>query len=379
MKSVVFSILASGAAAQMTSGPLAGLDLGPHLFQNAAINPSDPEYATCEQAVSIVQECVSEVGGLGAASTADPTALVACACCDGRSNAAPLYSACSDYLSEEAPENTSQYQAYGTLYSACRLAAKCTGGSGSGSGSGGSGGSSVTGGGSGSGDSGSSMTGGGGGGGGDSDSSVTRDGSRPTATTTSAEDDDTATITTSPAEQTYASACGDMLSIFTECTKQDREFTRLPFKEQAECYCCRGSGTKLTWTDAMDNYASSCADWASTGEPDTFYNVAKTFATFCEHFTDVCSIAAARTSESEATATETSGARQTGGSDGDDGDDSSSESNSDATTSENNQGPVTVTVQPTSTESSDSGNDASSARVGFGAVLAAFAALAIAL
>ncbi|KAM0562419.1 hypothetical protein ACHAPJ_002109 [Fusarium lateritium] len=353
MKSVVLSVLASGAAAQITM-PLAGLGLGPELFQNAAINPSDPEYATCEQAVSIVQDCVSQVGGVDAAATADPTALVACACCDGRSNNAPIYSACSGYLSEEAPENTSQYQAYGTLYNACKLVPKCTGGSGSASGSNG----------------GSSVTRGSGGGSGDNDSSASAGGSRPTATTT--EEDDTATITTSPAEQTYASACVDMLSIFTSCSKKDREFTALPFKEQAECYCCRGSGTRLTWTDAMDNYASTCADWARTGEPDTAYNVAKTFATFCNHFTDVCSIAAARTSESEATATEDSGSRQTEASSGDD-------SNSDATTSENNQGPVTVTVQPTTTESSDSGNDASSARVGFGAVLVAVAALAIAL
>lgn len=41
-------------------------------------------------------------------------------------------------------------------------------------------------------------------------------------------------------------------------------------------------------------------------------------------------------------------------------------------------GPVTVTV-PAQPSSTDSGNSASSARVGFGAVLAAVAALAIAL
>ncbi|GKU01497.1 queuine trna-ribosyltransferase [Fusarium langsethiae] len=342
MKSVVLSVLASGAAAQITLGPLGGLGLSPELFQNAAINPSDPEYATCQDAVSLVQKCVSSVGGLDAAPTADAEALVACACCDGSDNAAPLYSVCSKYLEDEAPENTSQYEAYGTLYSACKISgAKCTGGSGSGSGSGSSGSASAS--------------------------------SRPTAT----EEDDRSTITTqtSPAQQTYASACVDMLGIFTSCTAKDRDFTNLPFKEQAECYCCRGSGNSLTWTDAMDKYAQTCADWARTGESKTAYSVAQTFATFCERFSNVCEFASAQTQGSDsdettqASTTENSSSRQTDDS-SDDSETSSSSNNSE------DDGPATVTVpgQPTETD-----NDATSARAGFGAVLAVVAALAITL
>jgi hypothetical protein len=337
MKSVVLSVLASGAAAQITLGPLGGLGLSPELFQNAAINPSDPEYATCQDAVSLVQKCVSSVGGLDAAPTADAEALVACACCDGSENAAPLYSVCSSYLEDEAPENTSQYEAYGTLYSACKIGgAKCTGGSGSASGS--------------------------------SRSVI----ARPTATED--DDEDRSTITTSPAQQTYASACVDMLGIFTSCTAKDRDFTNLPFKEQAECYCCRGSGNDLTWTDAMDNYARTCADWARTGESKTAYSVAKTFATFCERFSNVCEFAGAQTQGSDsdestqASTTENSSSRQT--------DDSSDSNDNDSETSNNNAGPVTVTVDAQPTET---GNDATSARAGFGAVLAVIAALAITL
>ncbi|KAF5721945.1 hypothetical protein FMUND_3305 [Fusarium mundagurra] len=323
MKGAVLSVLASGAAAQITSMPFAALGLGPHVFQNNAINPSDPEYSTCQQAVGIVQDCVSSVGGLDAAATADPSALVACACCDGRSNAAPLYSVCSNYLEDEVPENTSQYEAYGTLYSACRLNARCTGGS------------------------------------------------RPTATS---DDEDLSTITsaTSPAEQTYAAACLYMLDIFTSCTSEDRQFTELPPREQAECYCCRGSGSRRTWTDELDKYASTCADWARTGEPETAYSVAKNLATFCDRFDDVCSPAVTRTQDSgssetdEANTTEDSGSRQTGASD------------DDASTSED-LGAITVTVPAQPSNSGDSTNSASSARVGLGAVLAAVAALAIAL
>ncbi|KAM0303785.1 hypothetical protein HYE67_003864 [Fusarium culmorum] len=343
MKSAVLSVLASGAAAQITLGGLGGLGLGPEIFQNAAINPSDPEYATCQDAVSLVQKCVSAVGGLDAAPTADAEALVACACCDGSENAAPLYSVCSNYLEDEAPENTSQYEAYGTLYSACRIgAAKCTG---SNSGSGGSGSASAS--------------------------------SRPTATADDEEDRSTITTQTSPAQQTYASACVDMLGIFTSCTAKDRDFTDLPFKEQAECYCCRGSGNDLTWTDAMDKHAQTCADWARTGEPKTAYSVAKTFATFCERFSNVCEFAGAGAKTqgsdsdeaSQASTTENSSSRQTDAS-SDDND------NGSETSSNNNAGPVTVTVDSQPTET---GNDATSTRAGFGAILAVVAALAITL
>ncbi|KAF5672194.1 queuine trna-ribosyltransferase [Fusarium heterosporum] len=357
MKSVVLSVLASGAVAQITQGPFAGLDLGLGLgsqnFHVAAINPSDPEYATCQQAVGIVQGCVAAVGGAQAAQTADPQELVACACCDGSSNAAPIYSACSSYLAEEDAQDTSQYEAYGTLYSACKIGARCTG---SNSGSGG-GGNSVT----------NSLI----------SKSGSAIGSRPTTSASGFEQEtDTPTITTgtSPAEQTYASACLDMLSVFSSCTAANRDFTELPFTEQAECYCCRGSGTRQTWTDSFDKYASTCADWARTGERETAYSVAKTFATFCERFTDVCSNAAARTQESrsvettDASTTNDSGSRQTGASD----DDSDS-----AATSQQKEGPVTVTVS--SSQPAETGNDASSARVGFGAVLAAVAILAVAL
>ncbi|KAH6994622.1 hypothetical protein EDB82DRAFT_537489 [Fusarium venenatum] len=88
--------------------------------------------------------------------------------------------------------------------------------------------------------------------------------------------------------QTYAPACTDMLDVFTSCTNKFDGFTNLAFKEQASCYCCRTSRRSAVWTDEFGSYASSCADWAITGEPDTAYSVAKTFETFCERFTDVC-------------------------------------------------------------------------------------------
>ncbi|KAJ4130619.1 hypothetical protein NW754_009672 [Fusarium falciforme] len=90
------------------------------------------------------------------------------------------------------------------------------------------------------------------------------------------------------AEQTYDEACVNMLGVFTDCTKRIDDFTELAFREQASCYCCHRSDGTPTWTDELGYYASDCVDWAVTGEPDTVYSVAKTFATFCERYTDVC-------------------------------------------------------------------------------------------
>ncbi|KIL84612.1 hypothetical protein FAVG1_12139 [Fusarium avenaceum] len=90
------------------------------------------------------------------------------------------------------------------------------------------------------------------------------------------------------AMQTYAPACIDMISLFTSCTSKIDGFTTLAFRDQASCYCCQTSRRRVVWTDELDSYASTCADWAVTGEPETAYSVAKTFETFCERFTDVC-------------------------------------------------------------------------------------------
>ncbi|RSM14243.1 hypothetical protein CEP52_001390 [Fusarium oligoseptatum] len=346
MKSAVLSILTSGVAAQVVTIAPA---LAPGILNVAAVNPGDPGYQTCSEAVNLFEDCVSSLGGVEAAANADPTELLGCACCDGSTAAAPLYSVCSNYLEEELPTASDQYEAYGTLYKACALAASCGGGSGG---------------------------------------SATRS-PRTTAVVSDDDDDETATMT-SPAEQTYALACQNMLGVFASCTRANSDFTELPFKEQAECYCCRGSGSKLTWTDEMGGYAKTCASWASTGEPDTILGVAETFASFCKRYTTACDVAATRTQDSETSATDDdnnddddtdstteSSPRETSNNDDDDDDNNA---NSDATTSEN--GPVTVTVPaPTTTETTGetSGNSASSLRVGFGAVLAAVAALAIAL
>ncbi|KAF4973323.1 hypothetical protein FZEAL_9358 [Fusarium zealandicum] len=318
MKAAILSLLTGGAVAQIT--------LAPNLLNFAKIDRDSPQYSTCSVALDVVEGCISSIGGEEAAATADPEVLLACACCSSSKPIADYFSVCSTYLEDEAPLMSTQYSAYGSIYELCALSGKC--------------------------------------------------GSTP-ATRTSEKEDESSTITSSPSEQTYAEACEDMISLYNSCSAADKNFAELPNREQALCYCCRGSGDKLSWTDELDGYASTCADWAVTGESETAYPVAKTFATYCQRFSDVCDNAATATEEEESTmtddasSTEEVGSRQTN----DDDDDSQSDS-----TSDQGSEPVTVTVaEPTATDAQSNDNAAPSLRVGFGAVLAAVAALAVTL
>lgn len=95
MKGTILSsiIAASSVAAQMTVG------LG--LLNVAAINVNDPGYTTCSVVSDYLDSCVTSLGGTGALATADPTAILGCACCTDSTAIYPYFSACSSYLSEE--------------------------------------------------------------------------------------------------------------------------------------------------------------------------------------------------------------------------------------------------------------------------------------
>lgn len=93
MKAVIFSLLTGGVAAQFA--------LPPNLLNIAVVDTDDAGFRTCTEVASQISSCVNILGGTDALQTADPLAVVECACCDDGSALAPAYSACSDYLSEE--------------------------------------------------------------------------------------------------------------------------------------------------------------------------------------------------------------------------------------------------------------------------------------
>ncbi|KAM5345299.1 hypothetical protein ACJ41O_011161 [Fusarium nematophilum] len=326
MKSAILSLLAGSVAAQIT--------IAPELMQFGAVDENDADFTSCALAQNYLENCVSSVGGVEAVSTANPEEFVGCICCAARRPISTIYSACSEYLEGEAPSFSSQYSAFGGLYSICAMSAECSNNA----------------------------------------------AGNPPAETSVTVIEEPSSITDSPSAQTYASACEDMVGLFTSCTKKNPDFTDLPFREQAACYCCRGQGSDLTWTDEFDSLASTCADWAVTGDPDTLYEVARTFSTFCDNFSDACEGGSSPTTDAETS--ETEDAESTTESDDEPtstADDVSAQTEAATSEERQSQDPVTVTVQPTATETSDNTNAAPAVRVGCGAMLAAVAALAIAL
>ncbi|EGR46888.1 uncharacterized protein TRIREDRAFT_80026 [Trichoderma reesei QM6a] len=214
-----------------------------------AFDPSDEGYSACTVAASFVAGCVAELGGSEALSTANPLKFAACVCCVGTTDVAPVYSTCSDYLSSGAPDLDSQISGVGGPAETSRVTAE---------------GSTVD-------STGASATGGGASG----SASRTASGTAPSPTLT------------------YDIACEQMVGLYGECASATPAFSRLPYGEQAYCYCCRTAidGSHVTWTDEFDSYAKTCRDWAVTKDKadyDDVYSLAKNFATFCDHFSDAC-------------------------------------------------------------------------------------------
>ncbi|KAL6866735.1 hypothetical protein J3F83DRAFT_122312 [Trichoderma novae-zelandiae] len=371
LAALLLPILASGVhvAAQHMTLPLINYD-----EVVKAINSNDEGYQLCTVAASFVAGCVAEAGGSEGLSTANPLKLAACACCVGTTDVAPVYSSCADYLSSGAPQLGSQISAYDYLYTVCGGSPEVCRGQAGGSSSTApslepsatsqssrfqasssrstpspaSAPSSVP----------------------EETSRVTAEGSTVEPTRTSAAGASgrasrTASGTATSPVITLATACELMVGVFQECTNATPGFTDLPLGEQAYCYCCRTAlDGHVTWTDEIETYASTCRDWAATmgkGEPETAYGantimctlVAKTFATFCDHFSDVCTLSTTAPPSSTGT---------------DDAPFSPPDATGDSTTP-GDQVTVTVTQAATTT----SGNAAPTARVGLAAGVLAVA------
>ncbi|VUC37605.1 unnamed protein product [Clonostachys rosea] len=331
MRSAAFALFAAGAAAQFTLPPLANF---------AAVNDD-----SCGTVAPVITSCYSKFGGSNGMLTADPNAIIGCACCTAGSNLAPAYSGCS---SELRPSSSSAAGVYGSLYSICQLGATCGG----------------------------------------STATATRSGSssssRSSASASASASGSSRTITSAPSTRTSASssanasgnsqACYDMLDMYSQCVSSTKGFSDLPFQSQAPCYCCESARNTVTWHDDLDNYAATCAQWASSVETSVysgmfrlFYSkaivssntptVASRFASFCHQFSDACDSVATSTSSS-----------------------SSSRSTSSASTG----GSVTGAGQTTATQTgaattSTQGGDATQTRAGAFAGIVALSALFLVL
>ncbi|CAG9944835.1 unnamed protein product [Clonostachys rosea f. rosea IK726] len=227
MRSAAFTLFAAGAAAQFTLPPLANF---------AAVNAD-----SCDTVAPVITSCYSKFGGSNGMLTADPNAIIGCACCTAGSNLAPAYSGCS---SELRPSSSSAAGVYGSLYSICQLGATCGG----------------------------------------STATATRSGSssssRSSGSASASASGSSRTITSAPSTRTSASsspnasgnsqACYDMLDMYSQCVSSTKGFSDLPFQSQAPCYCCSTGRNTVTWHDDLDNYAATCAQWASSVETSVY-------------------------------------------------------------------------------------------------------------
>ncbi|POR34494.1 Uncharacterized protein TPAR_05307 [Tolypocladium paradoxum] len=318
---LLLQALAGGAVAQHMTLPI---------IDNAAIvaamNPTDEGFKICSAVNQKLQDCVSQAGGVSGLTTAASTALAKCACCNGASLIAGAYSSCSVYLTQEAPTLSTQYSAYGSMYSICNLNRPCSGSAAA------------------------------------SPTGITTAASAtgaPAPSGTRASSGSLPSSVTSEGLGSVAPACSSMYGLYESCSRDIPGFKDMAYGQQAPCYCCVTARGVATWTDELDKYAQTCRDWASASGPSTIYSIAKTFAGFCKNFSNACS-ASATLGSSEATATSTN---------------AQTTSNAGSTITGNTAGQTAATTTratPTSTGA------ASSLRVGSAAGLVAVAVIAAA-
>ncbi|GJN80405.1 hypothetical protein PLIIFM63780_003931 [Purpureocillium lilacinum] len=283
-----------------------------------ALNPTDAGYSACRLASAKLDICVSSAGGLTGVKTAEPLALARCACCDSGNPVAGAYSSCAAYLSSEIPDQTSQYSAYANLASLCRVGNNCGGTSGA--------------------------------------ATVASVTDIPTSVSSGATG--TVLVTSSGGLGNVAPACSSMFGLYESCSKNVPGFANAPYGEQAPCYCCVTLRGEATWTDQLDKYAQTCRDWAKASGPNSIYTVAKTFAGFCQNFSNACfSTSTLATNEATTTAT-----------------DAQTTSTDAPVTSNPQTTPTTTTAAPTTTTGAAAG-----LRVGSAAGLVVAALVAVAL
>ncbi|KAI5459783.1 hypothetical protein BGZ63DRAFT_425739 [Mariannaea sp. PMI_226] len=275
---VLYSVVSASVVAAQGAIPPGIFDLAPKLtiapeiFQIAATHRKDAEYTTCSAVAAYVDECIPAISGTTTAL--DASSLLSCACCVSATPIHTLYSECSSYLVHEGGTSfRDTYSAYSELYQACGRENYCAQGT-----------------------------------------------NTPT--------------TTAYDTKSYAPACSKMVDIYTSCTKKVDNFTDLPNRKQAGCLCCHTEGHTAHWTNALDNYARTCAAWAKTGD-ETAFRAARLLATLCDNYTDVCR-SHATTHRSATTTTDSSAVKTV-------------DSTSHSPSRDQEAATVTVTVQTTET------------------------------
>ncbi|KAK4199446.1 hypothetical protein QBC40DRAFT_307524 [Triangularia verruculosa] len=185
----------------------------------------------CSVANSIVTSCANA----GALETSVPIGeMLGCLCCLSGTALYPAYSSCASYIYNSIQGATASFSAMSVFWDGClSISPIC------------------------------------------SNSPSTARTTRTTeAVVTTTRDRVTADPSSTPR------ACASFANIVRSCSSKIPNFTAISDRELAECMCYDPFGS---YTTVAEDYASTCAAWATTAEP-TDHSIFAAFTTFCDDY-----------------------------------------------------------------------------------------------
>ncbi|KAK4674725.1 hypothetical protein QC763_123170 [Podospora pseudopauciseta] len=182
----------------------------------------------CSVANLVVTSCAS-AGAL--ATTAPLGEMFDCLCCFSGTALYPAYSSCASYIYNSVEGATSAFSAMSVIWDGClSVSPICS--------------------------------------------------NRPTTPRTTTVDASTTRDVVTAGPSSTPRACASFANILRSCSSKIPNFTAISDRELAECMCYDPFGS---YTTVAEDYASTCAAWATTGR-STDYSIFAAFTTFCDDY-----------------------------------------------------------------------------------------------
>ncbi|KAI5926155.1 hypothetical protein F4810DRAFT_581548 [Camillea tinctor] len=115
----------------------------------------------------------------------------------------------------------------------------------------------------------------------------------------------TPSLATASTTTRYGKFCTSFFDIVSACYGETPGFETLPVSSQVKCYCYASDTYYTTWQpDYFGGFASECASWVRTADPDNFEVYSK-YATLCASYGDILSVSRTYDDPSSSAATVT--------------------------------------------------------------------------
>ncbi|KAK0712166.1 hypothetical protein B0T21DRAFT_376058 [Apiosordaria backusii] len=191
-------------------------------------------------ACSVANLVVTSCANAGALATSAPIGeMFDCLCCFSGTALYPAYSSCASYIYNSVAGATASFSAMSVIWDGClSISPIC------------------------------------------SNRPTTPRTSAVVVTTTQDTVATTARDTVTAGPSSTPRACASFANIVRSCSSKIPNFTAISDRELAECMCYDPFGS---YTTVAEDYASTCAAWATTAEP-TDYSIFAAFTTFCDEF-----------------------------------------------------------------------------------------------